>query len=109
MARPWGSQRNAPTAFVAVAAAAVTALILAGPARAADMLLWENGGSYTTFGANEQVVIGLGTITFIRGCANPDFVTAFTDAYVVPNGSVTPGAALPPIAVGGEPHVIESG
>src|SRR5437867_2235430 len=103
---PLHRRLRAPLAIVCVVTAA---LVLAAPAAAVDTLTWDNGALYASFGANEEVVISLGTITFVRGCANPDFVSAFTDAYVVPHGSVAGfGTALPPIAVGGEPHVLIS-
>jgi PKD repeat protein len=94
-----------------VIAAAAAALVFA-TAASADSLTWnEDGAMFTGFGANQQVTIYMGTISFLRiGNASciPDFVTAFTDAYVVPHGTVTLGTKLPTVAVGGEAHVIAS-
>ena len=57
---------QAPPAPLAFFAAAIAALVLAAPAGAADMLLWDNGAAFATFGANEEVVISLGTISCVE-------------------------------------------
>jgi hypothetical protein len=83
----------------ALALFALLALGRDGHASGNQFLTWEDGSSFTTFGANASITIQVGAMA--TDCADPIFPT--TDIYVVPSGSAGGGTLSD---VSGSPNVV---
>jgi PKD repeat protein len=105
--RPW--KRTALIGIWLLLLQLFTSFFGAAPvqANAGQILQWANGTSFTTFGANESVVIETGKMNYVDYCANSkdDFLYPWTDVYIVPSGTVTVGSKLTDVS--GEPNHIE--
>jgi hypothetical protein len=67
---------------------------------AGQLLLWGDGNEFTIFGANQSVIIDIGTIRF-----ECDDLWPTANVYVVKAGTVHPGSALTDVS-GGGPNTI---
>lgn len=114
--RPKGSPRSRlrPVALLLT----LTSLFTLAPlpytpsASAAGQTLWWNeseGNSYTEFGPNEAITIGMGTMNYVTNCSRSggvkDFLYPWTDIYIVPAGSVSIGSALTDVS--GAPNSVQ--
>ncbi len=65
-----------------------------------QVLIWPNGYDYGSFGGNETIEISIGSFEYVTNCGpNGGLVDSFglraSDIYIMPTGSVVPGAFGP--------------